>query len=154
MSEKEPRYKTVEELTNEVKSRSPCLCHFCGGQITELEGRESGSFILHSLDGNHKNWTPENKVPAHRDCHIIYHQTGKTVSRETRRKVSLSLRRRHYLKQWREGEKEEEKKFDGFWKSPPKTFDEVLERLNLKWMYEDNPIEIRKPKKDDEGKET
>lgn len=54
----------------------PQLCHFCGEEITELYGRERDSLCFHSLDEDHDNWNPTNKVPAHKRCHDSYHSTG------------------------------------------------------------------------------
>ncbi len=63
-----------------LQSRSPdglIRCHFCEEPITRLEGRASESLHIHSLDGNHKNWDPANKVPSHHRCHNIHHHLGK-----------------------------------------------------------------------------
>ena len=51
----------------------PLLCHFCGEEITRLENLFSDSLVIHSLDGDHENWDPANKVPAHHGCHVTYH---------------------------------------------------------------------------------
>ncbi len=54
----------------------PLKCYFCGGLITLLTGRKDESLAIHSLDGNHDNWDPPNKTPAHRGCHSRWHSTG------------------------------------------------------------------------------
>lgn len=54
----------------------PLRCYFCGELITIMEGKKAESFAGHSLDGNHWNFEPENKVPTHRGCHSQWHSTG------------------------------------------------------------------------------
>ena len=51
----------------------PIRCHFCGEEVTVLEGWGDESLVIHSLDGHHENWDPANKVPAHRKCHGEHH---------------------------------------------------------------------------------
>ncbi len=75
---KKYRKEFVENLDEDI------LCHFCGKQITKMDGVKSDSLIIHSLDGNHNNWDPTNKAPAHNGCHTSYHQKGKDVSEKTR----------------------------------------------------------------------
>lgn len=41
-----------------------------------MRGKESDSLLFHSLDGNHGNWEPSNKVPAHYGCHTGSHSKG------------------------------------------------------------------------------
>lgn len=55
---------------------SNIMCHFCGEEITKKSGKGSGSLTIHSLDGNHSNWDPSNKVPAHNGCHGPFHKKG------------------------------------------------------------------------------
>lgn len=62
-------------------------CYFCGELVTK-RGNNGECLIVHSLDGNHNNWAPENKVPVHRKCHNTIHLKGKSPSEETRRKQS------------------------------------------------------------------
>lgn len=84
----------------------PIICCFCKEQIVKLIGGFGDSLIIHSLDGNHSNWIPINKVPAHRRCHTTFHSpsknpevakkiskalTGITRSPETRAKMSASM---------------------------------------------------------------
>ncbi len=52
----------------------PLLCQFCGKEIINLKNSYSDSLVIHSLDGDHENWDPANKTPAHNGCHITYHQ--------------------------------------------------------------------------------
>ena len=54
----------------------PVVCYFCGREVTDIEGRTDESLVIHSLDGNHENWNPENKVPAHNNCHCSFHNAG------------------------------------------------------------------------------
>lgn len=65
--EAEYRKRFIENLDDNI------LCHFCNEPITKLSGFVSDSLTIHSLDGNHDNWDPDNKVPAHRRCHSRYH---------------------------------------------------------------------------------
>lgn len=51
----------------------PVTCYFCGNPVIKLKGCESDSLIIHSLDRNHENWDPPNKVPSHRSCHNTHH---------------------------------------------------------------------------------
>lgn len=46
------------------------LCHFCGDQITKLNGHDSDSLLMH-----HITYIPELKVPSHRGCSVRYHNT-------------------------------------------------------------------------------
>jgi len=64
----------------------PVLCYFCGDEIVKLFGFGSDALHLHSLDGNHENWNPENKVPTHHRCHTKHHISG---DKNPRRKASL-----------------------------------------------------------------
>lgn len=66
----------------------PILCYFCNLEITVLNGKAPDSLCFHSLDFNHDNWSPENKVPAHKKCHNSHHSTHSSV--ETRLKISLA----------------------------------------------------------------
>lgn len=52
---------------------SPVLCYFCGKEISILNGRKSDSLHIHSLDGDHENWNPLNKVAVHSRCHNKHH---------------------------------------------------------------------------------
>ncbi len=65
----------------------PLICHFCGKEVSKLEGKRSDSLAFHSLDGNHDNWDPENKAPTHRGCHTRHHSLGRIVTSETRMKL-------------------------------------------------------------------
>lgn len=57
-------------------------CHFCGEEVTKFKGRDRDSLAIHSLDGDHENWDPQNKVPTHRGCHSRYHSTGESPQAE------------------------------------------------------------------------
>lgn len=64
------------------------LCHFCDKPITKMNGIKSPSLLIHSLDGNHANWAPDNKAPTHHGCHSSFHQKGRIVSEKTRALLS------------------------------------------------------------------
>lgn len=69
--EKERWWNKRGKFIEVFRERSPdglIRCYFCG-EITEVE-------IIHSLDGDHENWSPENKVPAHWGCHSSHHNTN------------------------------------------------------------------------------
>jgi len=68
------RAKQKEEMIETFEK--PLKCYFCKGLITVMEGRTAESFVGHSLDGDHWNFNPENKVPTHRGCHSSWHSTG------------------------------------------------------------------------------
>ena len=68
----------------------PILCYFCREEIVKLDGQESESLHIHSLDGNHDNWDFKNKVAIHGKCHAKLHHLNKPESIETRKKMSLS----------------------------------------------------------------
>jgi len=76
--DKERRYRTTEfiEIFQERSPDGLIWCHFCEEEIKKLSGRHKDSLSIHSLDGDHENWKPENKVPVHGNCHSRYHQTG------------------------------------------------------------------------------
>jgi len=66
-------------------------CYFCDNPITKMNGRDSNSLNIHSLDGNHDNLDKGNKVPAHKGCHLKHHNEGdKNASKrpEVRAKIS------------------------------------------------------------------
>lgn len=79
---------------NEQMWGLPLICHFCGKKIVKY-GRESESLCIHSLDGDHDNWDPSNKVPAHKGCHGKYHKEGTHQLEETKQKLSKSQIRAH-----------------------------------------------------------
>lgn len=81
-----PEIKHREEFIESLDKS--IICHFCGDLIIGSTGKGAKSLAIHSLDGNHKNWGPLNKVPAHNSCHSAFHQSGRTLSEETRRKIS------------------------------------------------------------------
>ena len=55
---------------------TPLVCYYCGDKIN-LAGVSSESVVFHSLDGNHENWNPTNKVSLHRCCHPKMHNEKK-----------------------------------------------------------------------------
>jgi len=72
---KEKKRRTAEFI-RVFRERSPdgiIRCYFCGKPILKMKGVEGGALHIHSLDDDHENWNPENKVPAHAACHIGYH---------------------------------------------------------------------------------
>ncbi len=81
----------TEELIEVYRKRSSdgkIYCYFCGDEVTILNGKIKKSLVNHSLDRNHNNWNPNNKVPAHLQCHSTYH--------------SYSDNTAQYIKKWRE----------------------------------------------------
>ena len=75
---RESKCRTTEfcEIFRERSSDGLIRCHFCGEEVTKLEGKDRDSLTIHNLDGNHENWSPDNKVPTHKGCHSINHNTG------------------------------------------------------------------------------
>ena len=67
------------------------LCYFCGKSITKIRGKDPDSLAIHSVDGNHNNFTPSNKVPSHFSCHSRYH--ARNASKETLLKRSISVKK-------------------------------------------------------------
>jgi len=99
-----PSKRMKESLDN---LEYPTYCYFCGEEITKFSGLNGDCVIIHSLDGNHNNWSADNKAPVHRRCHSRFHSpskepevakkisealTGITRSAETRAKISASTR--------------------------------------------------------------
>lgn len=76
--ETECRKRFIEGLGEDV------ICYFCSEPITELNGMDSKSLLIHSLDGNNSNWDPANKVPSHHGCHTTFHHRGKVISEEAK----------------------------------------------------------------------
>jgi len=70
----------IEKILN-ITITMPQTCHFCSQDITKKFGMDSDSLNFHSIDHNHDNWDPLNKVPAHRKCHMKYH-SGKGSIKE------------------------------------------------------------------------
>jgi len=65
-------------------------CYFCREEVTDIEGRTDESLVIHSLDGDHENWAPENKVPAHNNCHCSFHNAGEKNPRYKGRSFRVS----------------------------------------------------------------
>jgi len=64
-------YQLVENF------QKPIRCAHCGEEITDLDGtRDPQSLAIHSVDGNHENWNPMNKMPMHLECHSSFHNAG------------------------------------------------------------------------------
>lgn len=79
--------KTLEiERKLKITVFLPQLCYFCGEEIT-MFGIESDSLVFHSLDGDHSNWEPSNKVSCHNGCHKSFHHTGKVLSEKTKQLI-------------------------------------------------------------------
>lgn len=73
----------------------PQICYFCGEGIIKKRGQDRDCLCFHSVDGDHDNWAPSNKVPAHQGCHNSYHKEGdKNPAKrpDVRRKLSNSLK--------------------------------------------------------------
>lgn len=74
--------------------KKPLICYFCDKPIIKLGSRNKDSLIIHSLDGNHHNWNPTNKVPTHWGCHSTHHGTtriGHKLSSHIKQKISKTL---------------------------------------------------------------
>ena len=82
------KFKDEEEKKTHVVLK-PTVCFFCSELIVKL-GKDSDSLCVHSLDENHDNWAPENKVPSHISCHTRFHKTGKHHTEKTKKKISLA----------------------------------------------------------------
>lgn len=67
---KNPEYRKKVMETKPIKN--PLSCYFCG-ELVLLSGHNGDCRVIHSIDGNHENWDPENKVPVHNKCHTCYH---------------------------------------------------------------------------------
>ncbi len=76
---KKGRDKQKEEMI--ATFEKPLRCFFCGRLITVMTGKTAESFVGHSLDGDHWNFDPNNKEPAHRSCHSRHHapKTGPKI---------------------------------------------------------------------------
>ena len=60
-----------------LRHKSPYRCYFCKQTITTLSGRNGkDTLVIHHKDGNSKNNTLKNLVPAHWGCHVSYHNMG------------------------------------------------------------------------------
>lgn len=55
-----------------LQLQKPLDCYHCNNLII-VRGVTREGLVFHSLDGNHNNWSPENKVPVHRKCHPKVH---------------------------------------------------------------------------------
>lgn len=74
---------TVAEFTREQKEyRSvfvgtapppPWPCHFCGLPVDPADADARWKFVVHHIDHDRTNPTPDNLAPAHFGCHQRYH---------------------------------------------------------------------------------
>ena len=116
-------YLRYMELIRDLEK--PILCYVCGKEITKLRGRDANSLVFHSLDGDHENWEPSNKVPAHNGCHIRHHNNNrslKTVKRMSEAKLGSknpqwkgeeASNQAKYLRGWNKRRREKEKTRQG-----------------------------------------
>jgi len=77
--ESKQRKRRTAEFIEIFRARRPdgiIQCYFCGEKVTKLRGLNGDSLYIHSLDENHENWDPANKVPTHNACHVSYHGAG------------------------------------------------------------------------------
>ncbi len=81
----EKRLRLIESLGK------PLLCHFCGREITKLDGQDTDSLVVHSVDGNHDNWDHSNKTPAHQCCHVTYHNIERRAKFQDRSPPPLNV---------------------------------------------------------------
>lgn len=80
----------------EAYTRGPHQCYFCGDEVRLGGGRDASSGVVHHLNHDHFDNTLTNLVAAHFGCHTSYHHRGRTVSDESRQRMStarLSARR-------------------------------------------------------------
>lgn len=75
----------IEKKLN-VTIHMPQICSYCDEEITEKYGLDGECLIIHSIDGNHDNWTMHNKTPMHKRCHMSHHMLIDN-SRGVRRKI-------------------------------------------------------------------
>lgn len=85
----------------------PWDCHFCTFPVDMLQPR----WTVHHLDHNHENHDPENLVAMHDACHKSHHHTGRTITEETRKRMSDSAKSRRYSPEARA-------KFSAAWSTP------------------------------------
>lgn len=67
------RKKQKQEMIDGFEK--PLKCFFCRKPVTVMTGKTWKSFVGHSLDGDHDNFDPDNKVPTHRGCHSSWHSS-------------------------------------------------------------------------------
>ena len=74
-SSKLQRYK---EYLKFLFQKYELRCYFCGRLLDpdaffpKKSGTHLDEYLIHHIDGNHKNERPENKAFAHRSCHGDY----------------------------------------------------------------------------------
>ncbi len=76
ISKERRRNMKLIEMFRDERPEGFIQCHFCCSPVMKVGGLSRDSLVIHSLDGNHENWDPANKVPTHCACHISYHNRG------------------------------------------------------------------------------
>jgi len=59
----------LEALLSQIQR----ICYFCGKPIIELNGKGKNSLIVHHVNGDDSDNSPENRVFSHHSCHTTYH---------------------------------------------------------------------------------
>ncbi len=115
-------YKKEDPRRNEFiavfRERSPdglLHCYFCDGEVSKLKGQDSDSLNIHSLDGNHDNWDPANKVPTHYWCHLSHHKSGEKNHQWLGDEASYHTK---YMRKWRIRKNAEWVAKEGCWEVP------------------------------------
>lgn len=94
------RVSRTPKLIEVFRLRSPdgrLICYFCGEEVTKYEGQNRDSLAIHSLDGDHENWSLENKVPTHCGCHSSHHKIGE---KNPRWQGDAASDRAKYMRGW------------------------------------------------------
>jgi len=97
--------RTKKELKIISNFPKPIICSVCKEPITKLNGKESDSLHVHSIDGNHENWNPKNKTPMHHKCHISFHNSG---NKNYGWKGGISKDMKTYHREWKKRRKKHE----------------------------------------------
>lgn len=127
------------KMNTNVKEK---ICVFCGNPIIKMEGRDSDSLAVHSLDGNHNNWNSENKVFSHYGCHNRFHLTGdkNPMKRPESRKKIKDATQRHWDNMTPEERTERGRKLKQWWVNcTPEERDEHSRKTSLATTGEKNP---------------
>jgi hypothetical protein len=73
----------------------PWLCHGCGEPVNRLGGTtNSETGLIHHLDHDHGNNAVENLRVMHHKCHVRHHNSERTISEGSRRRMSDAQKRR------------------------------------------------------------
>lgn len=67
----------------------PFACFECGAEIAFED------VVVHHVDHDHTNNDANNLVPSHFSCHSAYHMRVRTVSDETRQRMSAAQKKRY-----------------------------------------------------------